>query len=261
VEISRGAPLTQLGTVMGTPGYMAPEQAVGQAVDERADVYALGVMLWECVAGSAPFTGDSLTEIIAKQFAAAPPALPPDAQTVPAGLAALLARMLESQPEQRIRSAVEVRDQLRALRLHGAIGETSREQGAASIAGLVALARAHASMLGPRVLIAAAGAVLLLVLLLISFSGPDQAPASAPQASPVQTRKVNREASKAAARPAERQAEAKSSAPEATSDSDPAEATQEEPRRSRKRTGKADRNSDSPKVGTRIKRSLDALFK
>ena len=58
------APLTRLGTVMGTAGYMAPEQAVGEAVDARADVYALGVILWELVAGKTLFDQDDLGAIV-----------------------------------------------------------------------------------------------------------------------------------------------------------------------------------------------------
>lgn len=116
VPTHAGAPLTRLGVVMGTPGYMAPEQAVGQPVDERTDVYALGVMLWELLAGRRPFSGETLTAIITQQFAAEPPALPSDAQAVPSGLAALVAQMLSARPEERPASAFEVRDRLRALR-------------------------------------------------------------------------------------------------------------------------------------------------
>jgi serine/threonine protein kinase len=117
--LAPNAPLTQLGVVMGTPGYMAPEQAVGQPVDERADVYALGVMLWEFLAGRQPFSGSSLTEIIAKQFAPSPPPLPDQAQHVPHELSALIHQMLAARPEERPRSALEVRERLRTLRTAG----------------------------------------------------------------------------------------------------------------------------------------------
>lgn len=137
-KANSGAPLTRLGVVMGTPGYMAPEQAVGQAVDEGADIYALGVMLWELLAGHRPFTGETLTEIITKQFGATPPPLPSDGQVVPEGLRVLLESMLRVQPEERVRSAVEVRDRLRTLRL---TPETSRDVGLAVQAGDIALTR------------------------------------------------------------------------------------------------------------------------
>jgi serine/threonine protein kinase len=110
-----GAPLTQLGTIMGTPGYMAPEQAVGQAVDERTDIYALGVMLWEMLAGRPPFRGSSLTEIVTQQFAPRPPALPRETPPLPETLALLVEQMLAAQAEDRPATAIEVRDRLRAL--------------------------------------------------------------------------------------------------------------------------------------------------
>src|SRR5690606_13746007 len=60
--------LTRVGAIMGTPGYMAPEQALGESVDARADVYALGVMLWELAVGRALFEEDELGAIVAAQL-------------------------------------------------------------------------------------------------------------------------------------------------------------------------------------------------
>jgi serine/threonine protein kinase len=114
--LAPGRPLTQLGVVMGTPGYMGPEQAVGQPVDERTDIYSLGVVLWELIAGRRPFEGQSLTEIVTQQFASEPPRLPLDAQAVPEALSTYLAQMLASRPDARPQSAADVRERMRELR-------------------------------------------------------------------------------------------------------------------------------------------------
>ena len=62
------ARFTRVGTIMGTPGYMSPEQAVGDRVDHRTDLYALGVVLWECLTGKALWDGPDVTTIITKQL-------------------------------------------------------------------------------------------------------------------------------------------------------------------------------------------------
>jgi serine/threonine protein kinase len=68
-------PLTQAGTVLGTPGYMSPEQASAGEVDFRTDLYALGVILWELCRGERLFSGADITQIFAKQFREVPPPL------------------------------------------------------------------------------------------------------------------------------------------------------------------------------------------
>ncbi len=64
--------LTRAGMVFGTPHYMSPEQAAGQAVDLRADIYALGVILYECLAGSVPFEADTYMGVLTKHMFATP---------------------------------------------------------------------------------------------------------------------------------------------------------------------------------------------
>jgi serine/threonine protein kinase len=89
--------LTRLGSVFGTPAYMSPEQASGQPVDQRADLYALGLVLYEMIAGHAAFEAEELVMLLAKQITEPPPPLPP---AVDAGVAALVMRLLEKDPGQ-----------------------------------------------------------------------------------------------------------------------------------------------------------------
>jgi eukaryotic-like serine/threonine-protein kinase len=109
--------LTRVGTVMGTPGYMSPEQAVGDRVDHRTDLYALGVVLWECLAGRVLWDGPDVTSIITKQLREDVPRLREllgDAR-LPVALDELLQRLCARAADDRPAHAGTVRDELRAL--------------------------------------------------------------------------------------------------------------------------------------------------
>ncbi len=101
--------LTQHGAVYGTPAYMAPEQAAGQEVDSRADLYALGLMLYEMLAGKGPFEAEQVMALLIKQMTEKAPPLP---ATVPRPLSKIVMRMLEKKPEARQQTADEVISQL-----------------------------------------------------------------------------------------------------------------------------------------------------
>ena len=108
--------LTRVGTVMGTPGYMAPEQAVGDRVDHRADLYALGVMLWECIAGRELWVGEDLTTVVARQMTETVPSLAVHGDpTVPEELDTLVQKLTSRLPNDRPDSAGDVRDSLRTF--------------------------------------------------------------------------------------------------------------------------------------------------
>jgi hypothetical protein len=89
------------GTTVGTPHYLSPEQALGEEVDGRSDVYALGVVLFEMLTGRLPFEGRSVTELLAKHISAPPPKVSEFEPQVPAALAGLVERMLGKEAGKR----------------------------------------------------------------------------------------------------------------------------------------------------------------
>lgn len=100
-----GDRLTQIGTVLGTPAFMSPEQAAGEsAVDARGDIYSLGAVAFFALTGRAPFEGKSLGQLLAAHRSEPPPAL----TDVPADLAAVVARCLAKDPSDRFASAVDM---------------------------------------------------------------------------------------------------------------------------------------------------------
>jgi serine/threonine protein kinase len=100
--------MTNLGVIMGTAAYMSPEQARGKPVDRRADIWALGVVLFEMLSGTRPYTGETVTDTIARVITQ-----PPAWDLLPSGLAApvrrILRRCLEKDPRMRFQSAGDVR--------------------------------------------------------------------------------------------------------------------------------------------------------
>jgi len=118
VDGSDGSPdsqrvLTRVGAVMGTAGYMSPEQALGQAVDPRADMYAFGVVLYEMVAGRLPYAADEAAQILAKQLTEPPAPLP---EAMPTALSALIHKLLEKTPDARVQTAKELSDEVARIR-------------------------------------------------------------------------------------------------------------------------------------------------
>jgi hypothetical protein len=104
-DATSGQPLTQLGTVFGTPEYMSPEQAQGHAVDARSDLYALGVMLFEMLSGKIPFDADDVVVLIMRHVTQPPPPLP---ASIPAAVQRLVSDLLEKKPEDRPSNAAEL---------------------------------------------------------------------------------------------------------------------------------------------------------
>ncbi len=96
---------TRSGTVMGTASYMSPEQARGEKVDHRTDIFSLGVMLYEMLAGRRPFEGATASDVIAAILTNEPVSLEEVAPEVPASLWRIAQRCLEKRPGQRFQSA------------------------------------------------------------------------------------------------------------------------------------------------------------
>ena len=121
-RMAGGERLTQTGTIIGTPEYMAPEQFDGKEVDARADVYATSLILYEMLAGINPFAGDTLAEIVKKQILLEPPPLGEAIDASPE-LVALVHKGLKKTPSERFQSAGEMREAL--LQLGGSAKKSS----------------------------------------------------------------------------------------------------------------------------------------
>jgi TolB-like protein/tetratricopeptide (TPR) repeat protein len=125
--------------VAGTPSYMAPEQALGRPTDARADVFALGVVLFEAIAGRRPFEGETMAAVLDAVVHRPPPAfgavLPPALATDPRvpGLERLLQRMLAKDPAQRPPSMREVAREVARLPSPPRAGGPAREETAAGL--------------------------------------------------------------------------------------------------------------------------------
>ncbi|GAB2901310.1 protein kinase domain-containing protein [Neomicrococcus lactis] len=112
-------PLTATGQVMGTAQYLAPEQATGQQATGASDIYSLGIIGYECLAGRRPFTGESQIAIALAQVNDPPPALP---DSIPAPIRALIMSMLAKDPTNRPESALKLAEAADAIR----VGDTQR---------------------------------------------------------------------------------------------------------------------------------------
>jgi eukaryotic-like serine/threonine-protein kinase len=108
------ATLTQVGVTVGTPAYMSPEQAAGDTIDGRSDLFALGCMLYEMLTGEQPFVGPTLQATIAKRFHHTPPTVGTLRAGTPAALSETVDRLLEKEPDARFATGAMVVAALRS---------------------------------------------------------------------------------------------------------------------------------------------------
>ncbi len=104
------------GLVMGTPRYMSPEQARGEKVDARSDIFSFGVMLYEMIAGNAPFRGATPSDVMAAILREEPPPLSRQFPECPAALERIVHQCLAKPPEQRYQTSAALCAELKAVR-------------------------------------------------------------------------------------------------------------------------------------------------
>lgn len=118
VRLGNSAVLTQAGMAYGTPSYMAPEQAAGSDLDHRADIYALGIIVYEMLTGRTPFIGEGIAHILSMHVTESPPPFDIAAPhlDIPGEVERLIFKCLEKDPADRFQDAAELVEALESLR-------------------------------------------------------------------------------------------------------------------------------------------------
>ncbi len=173
------------GIIIGTPAYMAPEQAAGLPVDARADIYAVGNILYELISGKPPFQASAFGHLVVQIITQPPPPLPshlPSGEPVPPQLAELVMRCLAKEPEARPQSLAEVTT---ALLLLPASAEALAPApvGVAQEASERPTQEVRVAPAGPwyrRAALTVGTAALAVVAAVVTWSGLHPEPASAP---------------------------------------------------------------------------------
>ena len=97
--------ITAVGSVLGTPSYMSPEQCAGRVIDARSDLYSLGIIIYECVNGRKPYATDDALALLSRHLAVPPDPINSD---VPPRVAEIISKLLEKDPQDRVQSAIEL---------------------------------------------------------------------------------------------------------------------------------------------------------
>jgi serine/threonine protein kinase len=149
---TRSAQLTDMGTILGTVPYMAPEQIEGREVDARTDIFAFGVVLYEMICGGRPFLGDSRGSLMAAIVASEPRSVTSLQPQAPASVERVIRRCLAKDPEDRWQTARDLAAELRWIvepgsdRTTATPGFTRRPRRVALWGGLVAAALAGGAL-------------------------------------------------------------------------------------------------------------------
>ncbi|MBT6275976.1 MAG: serine/threonine protein kinase [Chromatiales bacterium] len=133
--------LTRTGMILGTPSYMSPEQFTGAELDHRSDLYAASALLYEMLTGAKVFTGKTVTEVMYAVLEKEPALANNLVSTVPARIAAVVAKGLAKRPEDRHQSAEEFLAEFEAACVASSIGRPSRPRTRAAFASTEALTR------------------------------------------------------------------------------------------------------------------------
>src|SRR6185503_15882410 len=127
VAFGGGTALTSSGALLGTPSYLAPEQVLGEPATGRSDIYALGVVAYECLTGRRPFEAESPYAVAIKRVHEPPPPMDDD---IPLPVRAVVERALATDPARRWRSAADLAESARAAQLDvGPTAVLSRDGG------------------------------------------------------------------------------------------------------------------------------------
>jgi predicted Ser/Thr protein kinase len=170
-EGASSSQLTSVGMVVGTPHYMSPEQATGERVDPRSDLYSLGIVLYQMLAGAPPFDGDSAQAILMKQATATAKPIRRIRRAVPLAVAEVLDRLLAKDPAERFQTADELSRALVTARPAAA-------QNRVAVGRTVPPVRAaRAVVVGAAAVLLAAGATAVGIL---SFGRPPELRVAAP---------------------------------------------------------------------------------
>jgi hypothetical protein len=109
--------VTQSGMIMGTPSYMAPEQIMGKPVDGRADLFSVGVLMYELLSGQKPFTGESPTTVVYQIIHVEPPPMTASVPDLPESLHEIVSRALQKNPDDRYSRASEMSSDLQMVKM------------------------------------------------------------------------------------------------------------------------------------------------
>ena len=185
-------PITQTGQVIGTPHYLAPEQAEGRSSGSASDVYALGAVAYECLSGRRPFEGENPVQVALKQIREEPAPLPPD---VPPDVRAVVERAMRKDPAERFPDAAALREALDRVITAGSVAPVGRHGtavlpvGAGQTAPLSALPPlVSRGRQGRAALLVALGALLAAVVIaVVLLSGGTPTPKAPPAATATTT--------------------------------------------------------------------------
>jgi beta-lactam-binding protein with PASTA domain/predicted Ser/Thr protein kinase len=141
--------MTEAGSIIGTAQYLSPEQARGAAVDQRSDLYSVGVLLYEMLTGTVPFTGDSPVEIAMKHLSDTPRPPSLERPEIPPDLDMIVLRALAKNPDDRFQTAEEMAAELDRF-AQGAGVTTETADAATAVLSGTALSNAPTAIVPPR---------------------------------------------------------------------------------------------------------------